>query len=111
MFRTGLVVMFCQAVMSVQRREIIEEYFLSEKTWSSSADKSKAKKEAIPGKLDKQAFAGAPKDIMVQTLCFIESTYGSVNAYLDYIGFDREWRRRFVHAVATNEQKIMKSKL
>ena len=102
--RTGLLIMLCQSMIGLSDEEIIADYHLSDALrkrdeGSAAADQfgGKVKKK---GKLDRSLFSGAPKEAMIETLTWIRAQYGSINpGYLDGIGFDRQWRDRFVKAV------------
>ena len=102
--RTGLLIMLCQSMIGLSDEEIIADYHLSDALrkrdeGSAAADQfgGKVKKK---GKLDRSVFSGAPKEAMIETLTWIRAQYGSINpGYLDGIGFDRQWRDRFVKAV------------
>ena len=41
----------------------------------------------------------APAEAMVQSLQYIDETYGSVAGYLSHIGFDSEWQARLKAAL------------
>ena len=105
--RTGLLIMLCQSMIGLSDEEIIADYHLSDALrkrdeGSAAADQfgGKVKKK---GKLDRSVFSGAPKEAMIETLAWIRAQYGSINpGYLDIIGFDRQWRDRFVKAVTKN---------
>ena len=107
--RTGLLIMLCQSMIGLNDEEIIADYHLSDALrkrdeGSAAADQfgGKVKKK---GKLDRSVFSGAPKEAMIETLAWIRAQYGSINpGYLDSIGFDRQWRDRFVKAVTKKQQ-------
>lgn len=83
--------MLCQYIAGASDLEIIDDYHKSHKVWKN---KLTAVGEIERGKLNKNVFAGAPENVMLITLSFIKSTYGSISSYLDHIGFDETWRSR-----------------
>lgn len=44
-------------------------------------------------------FSQAPPDAMLQILQLLRNKYGSIEAYLESVGFDESWQRRFRSAV------------
>ena len=107
--RTGLIIMFCQSMMGIEDDIIILDYHKSDglkkkETVSGRDTEGSAAAETISqkekGRLNRNFFSGAPKEAMIQTLAFIRERYGSVDGYLNHIGFDVDWRSRFVSAIA-----------
>ena len=94
--------MLCQTILGVSDDEIIADYHLSDvlrkkDEGSAAADSFGGEKVRRKGKLDRSVFSGAPKEAMIETLAWIREQYGSVcPGYLDSIGFDESWRRRFL---------------
>lgn len=102
--RTGMLILLCQSIMSMSDDEIISDYHLSDAMRGSSAAASDvAYKPRRKGKLDRRVFSGAPKEACVGALEFIRRQYGSVDGYLDALGFDESWRQRFRAAVQQQE--------
>eukprot|EP00557_Chaetoceros_sp_GSL56_P002777 CAMPEP_0176500480 /NCGR_PEP_ID=MMETSP0200_2-20121128/13576_1 /TAXON_ID=947934 /ORGANISM="Chaetoceros sp., Strain GSL56" /LENGTH=375 /DNA_ID=CAMNT_0017899155 /DNA_START=108 /DNA_END=1235 /DNA_ORIENTATION=- len=97
--RTGLVIMLCQAILCMNDEEIAQDYHKSEqmlKDVHSSKNIIKHEENKIAkGKLNKNFFSGSPTAVMMSTLTFIKGKYGSIDSYLDMIGFDELWRKRF----------------
>jgi hypothetical protein len=101
--RTGIVAMLCQSILGLSEEQIIHEYALSEQFLLGVYEEKST--VPIPGRFDKQRFAGSPPQVMRDTLTLVRSRYGSVNpGYLDHIGFDRTWRDRFVLVQAACEE-------
>jgi hypothetical protein len=80
---------------------------------TSSAQPSKLKNEKST-KLDRSIFHSAPREVMEETLRYLRSEYGSiVPGYLNHIGFDESWQRRFQMAInaigSLEEQEEMAS--
>ena len=94
--------MLCQSMMGISDDIIVSEYNLSEKLLNrneGSAALSSAVKNSTgtkKGKLSQEIFSGSPAKAMISTLKLIRTKYGSIHRYLDSIGFDDSWRRRFV---------------
>lgn len=122
--RTGLVIMLCQSTVGLNDEDIIGDYHLTEKMkhFESSKEGSKAAEVlqkskgssdggSTKGKLDRTIFSGAPKEAMIDTLAFIRNKYGSVIEYLDSIGFDSQWRERFLKCVEKEEDMIKNDNL
>ncbi|CAM9494741.1 unnamed protein product [Choristocarpus tenellus] len=49
--------------------------------------------------LDPERFLCAPRHVMEDTLYLLRERHGSVNNYLDSIGFDEGWRQRLRDAL------------
>jgi Tyrosine phosphatase family len=94
--RTGIIIMLCQSIVGIQDEDIIEE-FAKSGAYKELAVKKLAR--AFKG-VDMSAFAGAEPEVMKATLELIRKDHGSVEGYLDSIGFDKAWRERFVAAVS-----------
>ena len=96
--RTGLISALVKAVLGETEAEIIADYKLSEGIDEIALGElqQRLEKAAAPGKpvLDRKIFSGADPANMVTTLAWLKRSHGSVEGYLDTIGFDAEWRRR-----------------
>jgi Tyrosine phosphatase family len=97
--RTGMLSMLCQAVVGVDDGAIAEDYHRSESELSSGAA---AAARAYPGRIDRRFFSGAPRQVMQDTLAWIRDRHGSVEGYLEDMGFDFSWRARLVAALVQN---------
>eukprot|EP00978_Attheya_sp_CCMP212_P004570 scaffold9981_cov51-Attheya_sp.AAC.1 len=98
--RTGLVVMLCQSMMGLADEHIIDDYFQSDKRKKSgSSAATTALGNQTRGKLDRRAFSGAPREVMISTMALIRSKWGSVSEYLDSIGFDTSWQERYTKCI------------
>ena len=53
----------------------------------------------IQNNLDPEKFLRAPREVIDHTLTYIEKRYGSVNDYLDSIGFTEEKRAKLKAAL------------
>ena len=106
--RTGLLVMLCQSMVGLSRKQIIRDYHRSEtETVESPAAEQPSRhhhhqplSSLSPSRnMDQHQFRMAPRQVMVQTLDWIDQTYGSVRGYLEWIGLDAAWQQRFCAAV------------
>jgi protein tyrosine/serine phosphatase len=102
--RTGVLIMLCQSIVGVPDHEIIQCYHESEAIITGAAAANIIHQYASrKGKLDRNLFSAAPKEVMDDTLARLRSNYGSVSpGYLDAIGFHEDWRRRFAKVLASN---------
>mmetsp|Transcript_8909 Transcript_8909/g.24689 ORF Transcript_8909/g.24689 Transcript_8909/m.24689 type:complete len:365 (+) Transcript_8909:77-1171(+) len=103
--RTGLLAMMLQhCVTRDEKNSIIESYRLSEVLLGEtelSKGKGKRAKNSSSGsgsQLDWSRFRGSPAAAMEQTLDWIDASYGSMDGYLDMIGFAEEKRKRLRNA-------------
>ncbi len=101
--RTGLVIMLCQSILGLSDEVIVSDYNLSERLLNRGEGSSAAStvtaagiKQAKKGKLSREIFSGSPAVTMISTLGAIRRKYGSINGYLDSIGFDSAWRDRLI---------------
>ena len=53
----------------------------------------------LQNNLDPEKFLRAPRSVIEHTLAYIEEKFGSIEAYLDTIGFDAEKRARLIAAL------------
>ena len=103
-----MLVMLCQSILDMSDEEIVEDYHKSDGMRASPV--AKVMKPQRKGKLDRNVFAGSPREACVGALDFIRTKYGTVSpGYLDSIGFDLSWRQRF--QLATQEKRSLQSKL
>jgi Tyrosine phosphatase family len=100
--RTGMLAMLLQHCMGDSESEIIHAYgrsgaLLGEDETSSNnmAATSSA------GLVDWSYFRGSPESAMRNTLLWIQATYGSMDGYLNSIGFSNSQRRRAIPSLHT----------
>ena len=93
--RTGVIAMLLQHISGTPDDIIIDDYGRSECVVEIAA---KALKHFFNGKVDLSCYATANGSIMEGTLAYIRTKYGSIDSYLDSIGFDQSWRQRFTEA-------------
>jgi hypothetical protein len=88
--RTGLVAALVLSILGVAREYVIADYASSAEFIPAAAFKEML---ARPG-FTAEEWAHSPPLVIMKTLELIDQTYGSVNGYLDAIGFTHEWRER-----------------
>ena len=86
--RTGLVALFMLHVCGATETGIVDDYHLSE-----AMRKTALGAVSNELKIDYTKFAGAPCEVVQYTLAYVKHTYGSLDEYLDQIGFDDTKRR------------------
>jgi hypothetical protein len=96
--RTGLLIMLCQAILGMNDEEIIKDYHASDRMMRREGSAASDSISGSKGKLNRNVFSGAPKEAMAKTLKKIRTNHVSINGYLDSIGFDTNWRQRFITA-------------
>jgi len=109
--RTGIVIMLCQSLIGLSDEDIILDYSLSsdaklvKRTGSAAADMIGRGSRVRPGQFDWNVFSGAPREVMEATLKMVRTDFGSISpGYLDAIGFDSHWRRRFLNSVVRSTE-------
>lgn len=92
--RTGMLAAIVLSVMGVPEENIVEDYSLSANVYAEMGD-NKAMVGALSQRnLDPKTFLGAPPQVMRDTLKNIKEQYGSVEGYLDWVGFGEEKREK-----------------
>jgi protein-tyrosine phosphatase len=93
--RTGVVCMLCQSMLGATDEQIIVDFTKSQAVADIAAEKLKPHFGDVDA-ADISFLCGATPETMKETLSFLRQTYGSVDGYLDSVGFNAVWRRRFV---------------
>lgn len=98
--RTGLIAMFVQHIFGYDEDLILKNY-------EQSSDNLPEKlMDTIPESwrdsmgqegFSLQDFFGSPRHVLLQARNFLISQYGSIDCYLDQIGFDSEWKKIMVN--------------
>lgn len=91
--RTGILASIILSVVGVPDEDIVEDYSLSANVYAEMNDHKAMVGALSQRNLDAKIFLGAPPQVMRDTLIAIRKNYGSVEAYMDSIGFgpsDRE---------------------
>lgn len=97
--RTGVIAAIILSLLDTEDDAIVEDYSLSANVYAEMGD-NKAMVGALSQRnLDAKTFLGAPPQVMEDTLKNIRETYGSVEEYLDFIGFNEESRKRLIYAL------------
>ena len=97
--RTGMIAAIILALLGADDESIVEDYSLSANVYAEMNDHKAMVGALSQRNLDAKTFLGAPPQVMKDTLQNIRREYGSVEKYLDYIGFDEESRQRLIRAV------------
>uniref|UniRef100_A0A7S2VXM8 Tyrosine specific protein phosphatases domain-containing protein n=1 Tax=Eucampia antarctica TaxID=49252 RepID=A0A7S2VXM8_9STRA len=97
--RTGAIAAIILALMGVPDEDIIEDYSLSANVYAEMNDHKAMVGALSQRNLDAKTFLGAPPHVMRDTLVSIRKNYGSIEGYLDFIGFDEEQREKLKKAL------------
>ena len=96
--RTGLVTAFVKYIIGDEMEDILTDYAKSEEGLSPIMPRmvEEFAEQGLP-----DTFAKSPRIAMEQALAYVNKKYGSIDGYLDTIGFDKSWRDR-LNAVRNN---------
>ncbi|KAL9191597.1 hypothetical protein ACHAXT_001303 [Thalassiosira profunda] len=97
--RTGMIAAIILALLGVEDADIVEDYSLSANVYAEMNDHKAMVGALSQRSLDAKTFLGAPPQVMADTLANIRTEYGSVEDYLDYIGFGEESRKRLIYVL------------
>ncbi|GAX17589.1 hypothetical protein FisN_18Lh243 [Fistulifera solaris] len=97
--RTGLLSMMLQHCAGATREEIIEAYSLSEQLLGPDRQQIRAG-NSNNDYIDWNLFRGSPAQAMIDTLDWMDCRYGSIDGYLDSIGFNAEHREAWKNKCA-----------
>jgi len=92
--RTGLIMALILSALGVPRNEIIEDFYKSDIFEGSEKFRQEAREAMIKNKILNEDFLRAPREVMEEVLEFIDKTYGSIENYLNKIGFHEEYRKK-----------------
>jgi len=95
--RTGLVAALALHCCGASDDAIVADYTRSQ--GSGKAALGGGKVEGDETSIDYSRFHGAPEAIMRHTLSYVRRRYGSVEGYLDRVGFDADARRTLARAL------------
>ena len=87
------------ALLGTSDDDIVEDYSLSANVYAEMNDHKAMVGALSQRNLDAKTFLGAPPQVMKDTLDNIRNNYGSVEEYLDFIGFGEESRERLKYAL------------
>jgi len=91
--RTGMIAAIMLAAAGVPDEDIVEDYSLSANVYAEMNDHKAMVGALSQRNLDAKTFLGAPPEVMREALVNIRATYGSIEEYLDFIGFTEEDRK------------------
>mmetsp|Transcript_1937 Transcript_1937/g.2338 ORF Transcript_1937/g.2338 Transcript_1937/m.2338 type:complete len:210 (-) Transcript_1937:150-779(-) len=97
--RTGMIAAIILSAAGVPDEDIVEDYSLSANVYAEMNDHKAMVGALSQRNLDAKTFLCAPPEVMRDTLNNIRSTYGSMEGYLDYIGFNEEDRKQLRSAL------------
>lgn len=97
--RTGIITAIILAAVGVADEDIIEDYSLSANVYAEMNDHKAMVGALSQRSLDAKTFLGAPPFVMRETLANINEKWGSIEGYLDWIGFDEEDRNQLKAAL------------
>jgi len=97
--RTGMIAAIILALVGVADEDIVEDYSLSANVYAEMNDHKAMVGALSQRNLNPKTFLGAPPHVMRDTLVSIRQNYGSIEGYLDFIGFDEEQREKLKKAL------------
>lgn len=97
--RTGVIAAIMLAAIGVPEEDIVEDYSLSANVYAEMNDHKAMVGALSQRSLDAKTFLGAPPQVMRDTLANIKKDWGSVEGYLDWIGFDEKDRAQLKSAL------------
>ena len=97
--RTGVLTAIVLAAVGVPDEAIVADYTISANVYKEMGDHSAMVGALKQRDLDPDTFLGAPAEVMVETLSMIREEFGSIEGYLDSIGFGEEDREKLKKAI------------
>mmetsp|Transcript_9415 Transcript_9415/g.26017 ORF Transcript_9415/g.26017 Transcript_9415/m.26017 type:complete len:495 (+) Transcript_9415:237-1721(+) len=97
--RTGVISALILKLCGVSTEAIVQDYTLSANVYAEMNDHKAMVGALSQRNLDPKTFLGAPAYVMQDTLDAMEAEYGSVEAYLEWIGFNKEKQEALKEAV------------
>ena len=97
--RTGIIASIILAAVGAADKDIVEDYSLSANVYAEINDHKAMVGALSQRNLDAKTFLTAPPEVMQQTLDTLRKNYGSIEGYLDEIGFDESDRLRLIDAL------------
>jgi len=101
--RSGMTAAIVKYIIGDSLDDIFDNYAESEKQYIEEGIFDHLKEEFIKQGLGAE-FAGTPRQTMVDLFNYVKGKYGSIEGYLDQIGFDAEWRTR-LHACCVEQEE------
>lgn len=98
--RTGVIAMLVLSIIGVSDEDIVNDYVKSDSAYADINDSKALVAGLKQVDVNPDIFLRAFPEVMRESLKFVRSEYGSVENYLNQIGFDESWRRKLRLAVA-----------
>ena len=92
--RTGLIAMLTLSVLGATDDEIIADYVLSDKAYAEINDSKAMVVGMAQTGVDPNIFLRANPQVIIDSIRYIRTTFGSIDGFLDHYGFDLNWRMR-----------------
>jgi len=99
--RTGMISAIILSLLGVPESDIVVDYSLSAEVYAQMGDHTAMVGALSQRNLNPETFLGAPPDVMIEILRSVRESYGSVEGYCDWIGFDKKDRERLRNAMLT----------
>ena len=87
------------SLLGVPDEAIVQDYSLSANVYAEMNDHKAMVGALSQRSLDAKTFLGAPPDVMRDTLAAIREDYGSVEGYLEWIGFGKKNQEKLKKAL------------
>mmetsp|Transcript_8158 Transcript_8158/g.11757 ORF Transcript_8158/g.11757 Transcript_8158/m.11757 type:complete len:443 (+) Transcript_8158:183-1511(+) len=97
--RTGMITAILLSLCGVPQEDIVEDYSLSANVYAEMNDHKAMVGALSQRNLDPKTFLCAPPQVMRDTLEIINNEYGSVEEYLNWIGFGPEDQKKLRDAL------------
>ncbi len=97
--RTGMITAIILSFLGVPDEEIVQDYTLSANVYAEMNDHKAMVGALSQRNLDPKTFLGAPPQVMRDTLEAIREDYGSVEGYMEWIGFGPEMQEKLRKAL------------
>ena len=97
--RTGMITAIILSLLGVPDEAIVQDYSLSANVYAEMNDHKAMVGALSQRSLDAKTFLGAPPDVMRDTLAAIREDYGSVEGYLEWIGFGKKNQEKLKKAL------------
>ncbi|EFA79766.1 putative protein tyrosine phosphatase [Heterostelium album PN500] len=101
--RTGMVTSLLLSCLGVPRDLIVEDYSKSEGNLVASMEQ--IKKYFTRVGLSKDEFVRSPREIMAGLLGWVDETYGSIQNYLEVIGFTHEEQQELKNNLIVSQEE------
>jgi protein tyrosine/serine phosphatase len=102
--RTGMIAALILSLMGVPDEDIVQDYSLSANVYAEMGDHQAMVGALSQRSLDPKTFLGAPPYVMEGVLETIRDKYGSVEGYLDWIGFGAEKQKKLRDVLAIQQE-------